>query len=181
MTPEIAKGNYLVSLVKGSGGGGGGQGGATTLNVNFKADGQGNWTIANVKDLPSGIEFVWSYDNRYGMKASAFVNSTRYETDSWLVSPELNLANGGTLTFKQALNYATSEFVKVMYTTTSKSGAVNASDWQEASVDTWPAGNNWTFVTSNATLPAGTVRVAFRYTSTSSKAATWEIETVSIK
>ena len=85
------------------------------------------------------------------------------------------------VTFKQALNYATSEFVKVMYTTTSKSGAVNASDWQEASVDTWPAGNSWTFVTSNATLPAGTVRVAFRYTSTSSKAATWEIETVSIK
>ena len=29
VTPEIAKGNYLVSLVKGSGGGGGGQGGAS--------------------------------------------------------------------------------------------------------------------------------------------------------
>ena len=85
------------------------------------------------------------------------------------------------MTFKQALNYATSEYVHVMYTTTSKSGEVNANDWKEATVDTWPAGNNWTFIESKATLPAGTVRVAFRYTSTSSIAATWEIESANIK
>ena len=161
-------------------GGGSGNTGATSLDVNFKANGQGDWTIANVKAL-DGIDFVWSYDSKYGMKASAFVNSKRYETDSWLVSPTLNLANDGTMTFHQALNYATSEYVKIMYTTTNGTGDIKTGEWKEASVDKWPAGNNWNFIDSKATLPAGTVRVAFRYTSTTDKAATWEIESLSIK
>ena len=164
-----------------SSGGGDTPSGATTLDTNFKANGQGDWTISNVKALPDGVNYIWSFDDRYGMKASAYVSGTRYDSDSWLVSPEISLANGGTMTFKQALNYATSEYVHVMYTTTSKSGEVNANDWKEATVDTWPAGNNWTFIESKATLPAGTVRVAFRYTSTSSIAATWEIESANIK
>ena len=176
-TPEFDKNNYLVSLTKGNGG----SGGNTTLDTDFKANGQGDWSITNVKALPEGVSFIWAHDSKYGMKASAFVNSTRYESDSWLVSPTISLPNGGTMSFKQALNYATSEYVKIMYTTTNGSGDIKTSEWKEASVDTWPAGNNWTFVDSKATLPAGTVRVAFRYTSTTDKAATWEIESASIK
>lgn len=165
----------------GGGQGGGTDTGATTLETNFKANGQGNWTISNVVALPDGVSYIWSFDDRYGMKASAYVSGKRYESDSWLVSPEVNLANGGTMTFKQALNYATNEFVHIMYTTTSKSGDVNVNEWKEATVDKWPAGSDWNFIESKATLPAGTVRVAFRYTSTTSKAATWEIESASIK
>lgn len=178
-------GSTEIGTKPGGGGGdqpgGGTPSGTTTLTRDFKAEGQGDWTIVNVKALPTGLEYVWAYDNRYGMKASAFANSKRYETDSWLVSPAISLPTGGTMTFKQALNYATSEYVKIMYTTTNGTGDVNSAEWQVATVDTWPAGNNWTFVSSNATLPAGTVRVAFRYTSTTEKAATWEIESVSIK
>lgn len=180
-TPEFDKENYLVSLTKGSGGGGDTPGSSTTLENDFKANGQGDWTITNVTALPEGINYIWNYDSKYGMKASAFVNSQRYESDSWLVSPTISLPSGGTMSFKQALNYATSEYVKIMYTTTNGTGEINKSEWKEASVDTWPAGKNWTFVDSKATLPAGTVRVAFRYTSTTSTAATWEIESVSIK
>lgn len=179
-TPEFDKNNYLVSITK-AGNNGGGNSGANSLDTNFKANGQGDWTLVDVKALPEGISYVWNYDDRYGMKASAYVGGSRYETDSWLVSPAINLANGGTMTFKQALNYATSEYVKVMYTTTNGTGNVNPSEWNEASVDTWPAGNNWNFIESHATLPAGTVRVAFRYTSTTSTAATWEIESASIQ
>ena len=177
--PEMNQPNEIISITKASGGGG--ETGNTSLDSDFKTNGQGDWTITNVKELAEGVSYVWSYDNRYGMKASAYISGTRYETDSWLVSPALNLANGGTMTFKQALNYATSEYVKVMYTTTNGTGEVKTDEWKEATVDTWPAGNNWTFIESKATLPAGTVRVALRYTSTTSTAATWEIETVSIK
>ena len=155
--------------------------GATSLDVDFKTNGQGEWVLANVKALPEGLDYVWAYDSKYGMKASAYVGGKRYETDNWLVSPTINLANGGTMTFKQALNYATSEYVKIMYTTTNGSGDVKSDEWKEATVDTWPEGNSWNFIESKATLPAGTVRVAFRYTSDSSKAATWEIESLSIK
>ena len=163
------------------GGGGDTPSGATSLDADFKANGQGDWTIANVKALPDGVSYIWSYDSKYGMKASAYVSGKRYETDNWLVSPTLNLASGGTMTFKQALNYATSDYVKIMYTTTNGTGDVKSSEWKEATVDTWPAGSDWNFIESKATLPAGTVRVAFRYTSDTSKAATWEIESLSIK
>lgn len=174
----------MVITFEGEGSGGGEQGGGqgvATLDVDFKANGQGDWTIANVKALPDGVSYIWSYDSKYGMKASAYVSGKRYESDNWLVSPALNLANGGTMTFKQALNYATSDYVKIMYTTTNGTGDVKSSEWKEASVDTWPAGSDWNFIESKATLPAGTVRVAFRYTSTTDKAATWEIESLSIK
>ncbi len=184
VTYAIINGREVGKKPDASGGesGGGNNDGATTLSVDFKANGQGDWTITEVKALPSDLKYVWTYDSQYGMKASAYVNKTRYETDSWLVSPALNLANGGTMTFEQALNYATSDYVKVMYTTTDNAtGAVNASEWKEASVDTWPAGNNWNFIESKATLPAGTVRVAFRYTSDTAKAATWEIKSATIK
>lgn len=180
ITLEMNQPNEIISITKASGGGGG-ETGNTSLDTDFKTNGQGDWTITNVKELAEGVSYVWSYDDRYGMKASAYISGTRYETDSWLVSPAINLANGGTMTFKQALNYATSEYVKVMYTTTNGTGDVKTGEWKETTVDTWPAGNNWTFIESKATLPAGTVRVAFRYTSTTSTAATWEIETVSIK
>ena len=180
ITLEMNQPNEIISITKASGGGGG-ETGNTSLDTDFKTNGQGDWTITNVKELAEGVSYVWSYDKKYGMKASAYISGTRYETDSWLVSPAINLANGGTMTFKQALNYATSEYVKVMYTTTNGTGDVKTGEWKEATVDIWPAGNNWTFIESKATLPAGTVRVAFRYTSTTSTAATWEIETVSIK
>ena len=167
---------YFVSIENG-----GGSTDGSSLSTDFKANGQGDWTVAEVKALPAGLSYVWSYDSKYGMKASAYANGTRYETDSWLLSPALSLPGGGTMTFKQALNYATSDYVKVMYTTTNGTGNVNSSEWNEAAVDTWPAGNNWTFIDSKATLPAGTVRVAFRYTSNSETAATWEIESASIQ
>lgn len=177
--PEMNQPNEIISITKASGSGS--DTGATSLDVDFKTNGQGEWVLANVKALPEGLDYVWAYDSKYGMKASAYVGGKRYETDNWLVSPTINLANGGTMTFKQALNFATSEYVKIMYTTTNGSGDVKSDEWKEASVDKWPEGNSWNFIESKATLPAGTVRVAFRYTSDSSKAATWEIESLSIK
>jgi DNA/RNA endonuclease YhcR with UshA esterase domain len=172
-TLEFAQGkSYLVSLNGDTG---------AAYAYDFKAKGKGDWTLENVMALPEGLNFVWQYDSKYGMKASAFVNSVRYATDNWLVSPAIKVEKASTMTFKQALNYATSEYVKVMYTTTNGSGAIKTDEWKEAEVDKWPAGNNWTFIESKATLPAGTVRIAFRYTSDTAKAATWEIESLSIE
>ena len=148
--------------------------------MNFISAGQGDWTIADIKTLPSGISYVWKADSQYGMRASAFVNSKRYETDSWLVSPVFSLANGGTLTFEQAQRYAASGCtdLHIMVTTSDTGSTIDPSKWTEVAPDKWPSGSNWDFITSKATLPAGTVRIAFRYTSTTTTASTWEIKTV---
>lgn len=151
---------------------------ADVLSVNFKADGQGDWTIDN-KVLPEGISYVWTYDSKYGMKASAFVSGSRYETEAWLVSPAIDFSgvSSPSLTVKQALNYATSEWVSIL----AKAGE---GDWTALDVQNWPAGNSWTFVESTADLTAfagkADVQLAFKYTSSTSTAATWEIESLAI-
>ena len=180
-TPEFAnKKNWLVKLNgKSSDGGGSAQ---TSLDVDFKANGQGDWTIKDLVDLVDGIDYVWAYDSKYGMKASAYVSGTRFETDSWLISPALNLANGATLTFSQVQRYGSGSDLHVMASTTYNGGAVNVADWTEITIDQWPDGTNWNFITSTGHVPAGAnVTIAFRYTSSTTTAATWEIESLSVK
>lgn len=176
-TPEFDKGNKLYSI---NGNKGGNAQLATELDVDF-TKGQGDWTIKNVS-LAEGLTYVWAADSKYGMKANAFVNNKANASDSWLISPAVKLAAEGTLTFQQALNKGSKDAVKVLMSTTYAGGAINAAEWTEVSVDQWPAGTNWNFITSTAKIPAAAkVYIAFRYTSTDAAACTWEIKTLSLK
>ena len=143
------------------------------------ASGQGDFTIQDVV-LPEGLDYVWAHDANYTcMKASAYVNQS-YETESWLVSPAIDLASVGTATLKfdQAVNKAAPEGALFVMVSTDYSGDVETATWAELSLDQWPAGNNWTFISSNADLTSyvgQTVTIAFKYTSTTSASATWEL------
>ena len=180
-TPEFAsRKNWLVKL---NGKTSDGSAPAlSSLEVDFKANGQGDWTVKDLVELAEGISYVWAYDSRYGMKASAYVNPNRYETDSWLISPTLNLPGGATLTFSQAQRFGSGNDLHVMASTSYNGGAVNPSDWTEITIDQWPDGSSWDYITSTGAVPAGAnVTIAFRYTSTTTTAATWEIESLSVK
>lgn len=178
-TPEMDKNNWIYSL---NGNKGGGVSLPTSLDVDFMTNGQGDWTIKEATALPEGVSYIWSHDAKYGMKATSYINKVRYVVDSWLISPAVALDKEATLTFEQALNYGDNTTVHVMYSTTYDGGAINAAEWKELTLDQWPAGNNWNFLTSTAKVPAATkVCVAFRYTSTADIATTWEIKTLSLK
>lgn len=151
----------------------------TFFEESFGAD-QGLFTIDN-KNL-GGTTYVWSFDENYGMKASAFVSGTRYATESWLVSPSINLADAttATLTFEQAANFFNGTLADAVSVQVREQGG----EWTELDVTGWPAGNNWTFVTSTADLSAyvgKTIQIAFAYTSTTSTAGTWEIKNFIVK
>lgn len=150
---------------------------------------QGDFEIVNLGGLPEGLTYVWNWDSRYGMKASAFVNSVYYATDSWLISPAIDLSgkNDATLSFAQAWRYGNGVDDFHIYAgvgVANPSEEENISRWKELEIDQWPDGTNWNFITSKASLKefAGKsgVRIAFRYTSTDKAAATWEIQNVSI-
>ena len=148
---------------------------------------QGDFQIINVVK-PDDLGYVWNWDSRYGMKASAYVNSTYYETDSWIVSPAIDLSGVGnaTLSFSQTWRYGNGvEDLHVYATTEAFDGnTIDASKWTELKLDQWPDGTSWDFITSTASLSAfagkNNVRIGFRYTSTSTAAATWEVQNVSI-
>ena len=149
------------------------------------ANDQGDFTIQNVK-LPSELTYVWSHDDsRKFMKASGYVGQA-YETESWLVSPAINLAGvtSATLSMEQAVNYASPNNALSVMISTNYSGNIITATWTELAMSAWPAGSNWTFITSTASLTnyvGQTVHIAFKYTSTSAAASTWEVKNVVIE
>ena len=144
------------------------------------ANGQGDFTIQDIT-LPEELTYVWNHDANYScMKASAYVGQA-YAAESWLVSPAIDLtgASAATLKFDQAVNYASPDGALAVMVSTNYDGDVNTATWTELSLSQWPAGNNWTFINSTADLSnyAGqTVTIAFKYTSTTSASATWEVK-----
>lgn len=152
----------------------------TTIFSETFANGQGLFTIQDVL-LPEELTYVWAHASNYScMKASAYVGQA-YATESWLVSPAIDLSdvNAATLKFDQAVNYASPQGALSMMISTDYAGDVTAANWTELNLDQWPAGSNWTFMNSTADLTnfvGQTVTIAFKYTSTTSAAATWEVK-----
>lgn len=146
---------------------------------------QGKFTIENI-NLPSGSEYVWSYGgSNYGMKASAFVNKQNLASEALLVSPEVDLtdAETATLTFDHALNFLKSGKIDEHIALLAKK--VSDADWTKLEIPTKPAGSNWTFVESGEidlkAYIGSKMQIAFKYTSTTAVAPTWEVKNVLIK
>ena len=57
--------------------------------------------------LPEGATYVWSNSEKYGAKASAFINKTNLESDSWYITSEIDLTEAAApyLTFDMAANF----------------------------------------------------------------------------
>lgn len=136
------------------------------------ATNQGAFTIDN-KVMPSELTYVWNHDDRNGgyMKASAHINKPTevdYATESWLISPELDLttATTATLTFDHAVNFA--KDMQTQQTLWVKE--VGTENWQQVTIATYPAGNSWAFISSgNIDLSAQKgkkVQLGFKYVST---------------
>ncbi|MBO6025787.1 MAG: choice-of-anchor J domain-containing protein [Bacteroidales bacterium] len=150
------------------------------------ANGQGDFEIKDVV-LPSDLTYVWIHDSsRKHMKASAFKNTTAYEAESWLVSPAIDLSGvtAATLSFEQAVNYASPTGALSVMISTNYTGNVAEDSWTELEMSAWPAGSDWTFITSTADLTpyvGQTVTIAFKYTSTASASCTWEVKNVVVE
>ena len=152
----------------------------TTIFSETFANGQGEFTIQDIL-MPNELSYVWNHDANYScMKASAYVGQA-FAAESWLVSPAIDLSgvSAATLKFDQAVNYASPQGALAVMVSTNYCGDVNAADWSELTLSGWPAGSNWTFINSTADMTnyAGqTVTIAFKYTSTTSASATWEVK-----
>lgn len=140
---------------------------------------QGDFTVENIK-LPSELSFIWKFDSKYGMVASSFGNSTNYDGEARLVSPEIDLTGYKTVTasFAQALNFFSSidQAKKEALFEVSTDGG---NTWTALTIPTYPDSMSWTFVsTGNIDLTpyAGKkIKVAFHYIGTAAKSGTWEL------
>lgn len=157
-------------------------GGETVVLDESFATGQGSFTIDN-KQLPNGEgSFVWnlgSFNDDKFMKASAYIGGTKYASESWLVSPPVDLtqATTATLTFDHAHNYAgTAEEEFTLWAT-----ETSADNWQQLTIDKYGSGFKFTTATIDLSAYAGkTIKFAFKYISTTAAAGTWEIKNVKV-
>ena len=153
---------------------------ATPLFQESFANGLGEWTINNIS-LAEGLSYVWKHESGdYGSyaKATAFTNSAN-AAESMLVSPVLDLTTATMpgIQFSHAHKFATDPTVEL----TLWVKEVSVTEWTQVRIPTYGSNTNWTFVNAIVDLSAfagKSVQVAFKYTSTNSAAATWEVKSV---
>ena len=158
------------------------------LNETFDG-GIAAWTAFSV----TGAE-VWTHSTTFGnpgsmAKMSGFATANRANED-WLISPVQNLSalSTATLSFDNAYKFAGDPIVVLVSKNYSGSGSPYAAGvtWTTITGATLSAGNyvyaNSGNLSLNSFVGAGnnTVYVAFKYTSSTAAASTWEIDNVKI-
>ncbi len=149
------------------------------------------WTVRNVGSI-GDLTYVWKLDNMYGLRASAYKGKA-YPVDSWIISPTINLkrAEAPLLTFEEAQKYCGTpleNYIQVWVSTVYETGSdVNMSQWTNVTGQlqgTRPSGSDWNYLPMSLDLSAyageKNVRVAFRYISDETYAATWEIKNIRV-
>ena len=152
----------------------------TAVNASYLAVGQADWGDMSTQDDGSG---VWHYDSSYGAKAMKQGGHTGY-----LFTPTLNFsgAESVTLTFQHAHKFSgTPSEELTLWVTSDWHGSFDASTWTQLIIDPYAANTNWTFVSVSIDVPVvfvGSNTVfAFKYMSTASAYATWEIKNLEIE
>lgn len=124
---------------------------------------------------------VWAWKTGYGAVMSGFTTVSNANED-WLISPTINLTGktSAKLTFDHTINKGLLANMQTNHTLWMS--ADNGTTWEQVTITTYPAGNNWTFVNSGDILiptkfmGISTFKFAFKYLCSSSESASWEIK-----
>ncbi len=152
-------------------------------------EGQGKLTIQNVS-LQEPLTYVWYYSAAYGMCASAFKDGASYDSEAWLVTPQIDLSRAKTpqFSFDQAFNKAPNfEEECAVFVSTDYVDDVTTAIWTQLEWNTnedgtlnVPGGTSWVFQTSGffdmSEYVGEKVNIAFRYTTSGGVSGTWEIK-----
>lgn len=152
-------------------------------------EGQGKLVIQDVK-LDPALSYVWKYDAKYGMKATAYVGGKNYPSQSWVVTPAIDLgrAKNPQLSFDQARKYGV-DFLKECFVmaSTDYAGDVTTCNWDtipynqdEEGNFLVPDGSSWTFMSTGemdlSKYVGQKVYIGFQYNSSELGSATWEFK-----
>lgn len=143
----------------------------------------GNWTTISVVGPQE-----WNRDNNYGISGTPCAQMSGYsgaavQNEDWLISPAMDFDDydNETLVFHTAKNYVGPALQCMISGNYAGSGNPNLATWNELSFT--PSPGNWVWTNSGAIDVSGyegTVHIAFKYTSTNTEAATWEVDDIAI-
>jgi len=151
------------------------------------ASSQGDFTIYN-SVLPSGFSSIWNWDSQYGMVAKCIKGSTKYESESYLISPciEIPVDCNTTLSFRHAAKFFQDTSQMTLWISTDyDSSDPSAAHWTQLPIQTYPSGQNWNWFNSGLislhNYKGQYVNIAFKYKSSTSYAPQWEIKDFKIE
>ena len=135
---------------------------------------------------------VWTFSAQYGAVMNGYAYGTSYENEDWFISPAINLQNAAKpkLTFEHtrgpegAMNYGMQEGWYKVFATANYTGEVATTQWIEIT-GVNHATVKWVFVSSGE-LPipeaakSANTRIAFKYLSSNTEAAAWEVKNVAV-
>lgn len=133
---------------------------------------------------------VWAVDTQFGhpgscAKISGFGAGNNANED-WLISPAINLSETKTayLTFDTAVKYAGNTLEIFISTDYSGAGNPSVATWKTIKAKLSPKTGSYVWRNSGkiniSKYTGGKVYVAFKYTSTTEAAATWEVDNVKV-
>lgn len=141
----------------------------------------GEFEIDDVTMPEEGLSYVWSASTTYKCaQASAYLDGVAYATESWLISPVIDLTEAvkPALSFDSAIKFAPDE------TPVSVWVCEENAEWDAVEVESFGTNEDFTSVTNSdidLTAYAGKkIQLGFKYTSTDEAACTWEIQNVKI-
>ncbi len=163
--------------------------GKTYFEDDCSASATTKFVIKDVQ-LPDGSTYVWKVDenNKY-WKGSAFVGGSCKISESYLVSPEIDLTEGKApfLSWAECLNkLGTGQTVDdlAVYVSTDYAEDVKTATWNKLVSEDRASGTSWSKAYPEADLSAykgQKIYIAFKYVSTEASASTWEIWDVAVK
>lgn len=141
----------------------------------------GSFVLDNV-NLSEGLSYVWSIDKKYKCaKASAFVNKKNLPSESWLVSPWIELSAAEVIR-SLYFDHAVSKYFGNVSEEATLWIKVEGSDWTQITSIAYPEvpqDKSFSPFETQAVSLAGyegkKIKVGFKYVSTDEAAGTWEI------
>lgn len=175
------------------------EGWAANLSTYYRqaVAGDGNMGKLVIQDfnLEDGITYIWTFDNTYGMKGTAYKSGPHYG-EGWFVTPKIKLKNSTApaLSFDMAMNYGPLpedgryEQATVLVST-DYAGDVTTATWTPLKWNTFdgekgfPDSNSWTFYNSGrmdlSPWNNQTIYIGFRYKSEPGQTcSTWEVKNI---
>lgn len=143
----------------------------------------GGWITWTDNNIPWTTNSVGSFDGTPYGQCRNFINSVNVPGEAWLISPPVNLsgATNPALSFITACNYNGAQ-LQVLVSTDYSSGAPSTGAW--TALTPTLSGGSWAWVQSGAlsltSYLTPNVRIAFKYSGTSSDGKTWEVDDIRI-
>ena len=166
---------------------------ATTADIlilnyeNFNDTTLGTWMQYSV----TGDEQYWEAQEKYGIDNSpnavmSGFDGTQVENEDWLISPELNIlldTYNPTLEFWSATEYEGPVLEVKLSNDYTGSGDPTTANWLDVDATLSPGDWEWTYsgaIDLSELVSEETFYLAFRYTSNTSEAASWEVDEILI-